>query len=51
MALGTKLLEGWLSNRRQTLVPHTLNFRALSPDEAADIGWRNACRIYGVEAP
>lgn len=35
VALGTKLLEGWLSNRRQTLVPHTLNFRALSPDEAA----------------
>lgn len=33
-ALGTKLLEGWLSNRQQTLVPHTLNFRALAPDEA-----------------
>lgn len=35
VALGAKLLEGWLSNRRQVLVPHTLNFRALAPDEAA----------------
>jgi uncharacterized membrane protein YebE (DUF533 family) len=29
-----KLLDGWLANRRQTLVPHTLNFRALSPDQS-----------------
>lgn len=34
VAVGTKLLDGWLANRQQTLVPHTLNFRALSPDEA-----------------
>lgn len=33
-AVATKLLEGWLSNRNQTLVPHTLNFAALSPDQA-----------------
>lgn len=35
LALGAKLLDGWLSNRRQVLVPHTLNFRALAPEEAA----------------
>ena len=35
VALGTKLLDGWLSNRRQVLVPHTLNFRALAPDASA----------------
>ena len=34
-AIATKLLEGWLANRHQTLVPHTLNFQALSPDEAS----------------
>jgi len=34
VALGTKLLAGWLSNRNQTLMPHTLNFRALAPAEA-----------------
>ena len=34
VAVATKLLDGWLANRQQTLVPHTLNFRALSPDEA-----------------
>lgn len=34
-ALGTKLLEGWLSNRQQTLMPHTLNFRALTTEEAS----------------
>lgn len=32
--VGAKLLEGWLANRHQTLVPHTLNFRALAPDQA-----------------
>lgn len=32
-AVATKVLEGWLANRRQTLVPHTLNFRALAPAE------------------
>lgn len=34
VAVGTKLLEGWLANRQQTLVPHTLNFRAMGPEEA-----------------
>lgn len=34
VAVGTKLLEGWLANRHQTLVPHTLNFRVLSPEQA-----------------
>ncbi|WP_210529785.1 DUF533 domain-containing protein [Rubellimicrobium arenae] len=33
VALGTKLLDGWLANRHQILVPHTLNFQALSSDE------------------
>lgn len=35
VALATRLLEGWLSNRQQVLVPHTLNFRAMSPEQAA----------------
>ncbi len=35
VAVGAKLLEGWLANRHQTLVPHTLNFRVLSPEQAA----------------
>ena len=34
-ALATKLLDGWLSNRRQVMVPHTLNFRALAEGESA----------------
>ena len=34
VAVGTKLLEGWLANRQQTLIPHTLNFRVLAPEEA-----------------
>ncbi len=34
-AVATKLLGGWLSNRNQTLVPHTLNFAALQPDQAS----------------
>ncbi len=34
-AVATKLLEGWLSNRNQTLVPHTLNFAALAPHQAS----------------
>lgn len=29
VAVATKLLGGWLANRQQTLVPHTLNFRVL----------------------
>jgi uncharacterized membrane protein YebE (DUF533 family) len=33
-AAATKLLAGWLANRHQTLVPHTLNFRALAPEQA-----------------
>jgi uncharacterized membrane protein YebE (DUF533 family) len=33
--VATKLLDGWLGNRRQTLVPHTLNFRALAPEQSA----------------
>ena len=32
--VATKLLGGWLANRQQTLMPHTLNFRALSPQQA-----------------
>jgi uncharacterized membrane protein YebE (DUF533 family) len=34
LAVGTKLLEGWLANRSQTLLPHTLNFRVLAPNRA-----------------
>lgn len=34
-AVGAKLLAGWLSNRSQTQVPHTLNFRALSEGQGA----------------
>ena len=34
-AVATKLLEGWLSNRNQTLVPHTLNFAALLPEQTS----------------
>ena len=33
--IATKVLEGWLANRQQTLLPHTLNFRALPPAEGA----------------
>lgn len=33
-ATATKLLAGWLANRHQTLVPHTLNFDALAPEQA-----------------
>lgn len=33
-AIATKLLEGWLANRRQTQVPHTLNMAALEPAQA-----------------
>ncbi|TNC74954.1 DUF533 domain-containing protein [Rubellimicrobium roseum] len=33
LAVTTKVLDGWLANRRQTLVPHTLNFRALAEEE------------------
>ncbi len=33
VVVGTKLLEGWLANRRQTLVPHTLNFRVLASEQ------------------
>ncbi len=35
LAVGTKLLEGWLANRSQTLLPHTLNFRLLTQDQTA----------------
>lgn len=35
LALGAKLLGGWLSNRSQTVVPHTLNFRALAQGQGA----------------
>ena len=35
VALATRLLDGWLSNRQQVLVPHTLNFRALGPGQGA----------------
>ncbi len=34
VALATKVLAGWLANRQQTLVPHTLNFRVLGPEQA-----------------
>lgn len=34
-ALASKLLDGWLSNRQQILVPHTLNLGVLSRDDAA----------------
>lgn len=34
-AVAAKLLEGWLANRRQTLVPHALNLPALPPGQAA----------------
>ncbi|MFO1057618.1 MAG: DUF533 domain-containing protein [Dongiaceae bacterium] len=34
-ATATKLLGAWLANRHQTLVPHTLNFRVLAPEQAA----------------
>lgn len=33
-AVATKVLGGWLANRQQTLMPHTLNFRALPPEQA-----------------
>ncbi|MBP1807101.1 DUF533 domain-containing protein [Rubellimicrobium aerolatum] len=33
-AVATKLLDGWLSNRNQTLVPHVLNFAVLPPERA-----------------
>lgn len=33
-AVAAKVLDGWLANRHQTLMPHTLNFRALAPEEA-----------------
>jgi uncharacterized membrane protein YebE (DUF533 family) len=33
-AIGTKVLEYWLANRRQTLVPYTLNLRVLTPEQA-----------------
>lgn len=33
--LATKLMGAWLANRRQTLMPHTLNFRALASHEVA----------------
>lgn len=33
-AVAVKLLSGWLENRRQTLMPHTLNFKALGPGQA-----------------
>lgn len=32
--VATKLLGGWLANRQQTLMPHTLNFRALPPEQS-----------------
>lgn len=34
LAVATKVLGGWLANRRQTLVPHTLNFRVLDRAQA-----------------
>lgn len=34
LAVATKLLEGWLANRQQTLVPLALTFQALSPEQA-----------------
>jgi uncharacterized membrane protein YebE (DUF533 family) len=36
-AVATKLLDGWLGNRSQTLVPHTLNFRVLTPEQASPL--------------
>ncbi len=33
--VATKILGGWLSNRQQTLMPHTLNFAVLSPDQSS----------------
>ena len=33
-ALAAKLLGSWLENRRQTLIPHTLNFGVLRPEQA-----------------
>lgn len=33
-AIGTKLLHGWLANRQQILLPHTLNFRVLTPEQS-----------------
>ena len=32
--IAVKLLAGWLENRRQTLIPHTLNFGALPETQA-----------------
>ena len=32
--LAVKLLSGWLENRHQTLMPHTLNFGVLPPEHA-----------------
>ena len=32
--VATKVLGGWLANRQQTLMPYTLNFRALPPEQA-----------------
>ncbi|EYD74757.1 putative membrane protein [Rubellimicrobium mesophilum DSM 19309] len=34
LAVATKVLSGWLANRQQTLVPHTLNFRVLERAQA-----------------
>lgn len=34
VAVATKMLGGWLANRQQTLVPHTLNFRVLDRAQA-----------------
>ena len=34
VAVATKVLGGWLANRQQTLVPHTLNFRVLDRAQA-----------------
>lgn len=34
LAVATKVMGGWLANRQQTLVPHTLNFRALDYEQA-----------------
>ena len=34
LAIATKVLGGWLANRQQTLVPHTLNFRVLDRVQA-----------------
>lgn len=32
--VATKVLAGWLANRQQTLMPHTLSFGALSPAQS-----------------